>query len=190
MMTWAFYEFGQTLQHLCNRYGSRLVRVTDSNAEVSYVVDLFDKEKGYATPKIDVRAAVFRDDKLLLVKEKEDGCWTLPGGWADIGDSPSEAVVREVYEESGYQTKAVKLLAVYDRSDPRHRHPPFQYYVYKLFFQCELIGGTATESFETEGAEFFGEHEIPQLSLTRVVPIQITRVFEHYRHPNYPTDFD
>ena len=151
---------------------------------------LFDKEKGYATPKIDVRAAVFSDHKLLLVKEKEDGCWTLPGGWADIGDSPSEAVVREVYEESGYQTKAVKLLAVYNRNDPRHGHPPFQYYVYKLFFQCELIGGTATDSFETEGAEFFGEHEIPQLSLTRVVPAQITRVFEHYRHPNYPTDFD
>ncbi len=103
---------------------------TYSNAEASYVVDLFDKEKGYATPKIDVRAAVFSDDKLLLVKEKEDGCWTLPGGWADIGDSPSEAVVREVYEESGDQTKAVKLLAVYDRNDPRHGHPPFQYYVY------------------------------------------------------------
>jgi ADP-ribose pyrophosphatase YjhB (NUDIX family) len=163
---------------------------TYSNVEASYVVNLFDKEKGYATPKIDVRAAVFFNDKLLLVKEKEDGCWTLPGGWADIGDSPSEAVVREVYEESGYQTKAVKLLAVYDRNDPRHGHPPFPYYVYKLFFQCELIGGTATESFETEGAEFFGENEIPQLSLTRVVPTQITRLFEHYRHPHYPTDFD
>lgn len=207
-MSFKWLEWGQKLQAIAqngftfseNPYDierfqqvlqiSTEMMATYSNVEPSYIVDLFDNEIGYATPKIDVRAAVFLDDKLLLVKEKADGCWTLPGGWADIGDSPSEAVVREVYEESGYQTKAVKLLAVYDRNAPRHGHPPFQYCVYKLFFQCELIGGAATESFETEGAEFFGEHEIPPLSLTRVVPTQITRLFEHYRHPNYPTDFD
>jgi len=163
---------------------------TYSNVETSYVLDLFDKQTGYATPKVDVRAAVFLDDQILLVKEREDGCWTLPGGWADIGDSPSAAVEREVYEESGYQTKAVKLLAVYDRNHPRHGHPPLQHYVYKLFFRCELVGGTPTDSFETEGAAFFGEQEIPKLSLTRVVPTQIARLFEHYRHPNYSTDFD
>ncbi|MBD2447552.1 NUDIX hydrolase [Nostoc sp. FACHB-152] len=163
---------------------------TYSNVETSYILDLFSGEVGYATPKVDVRAAVFQSDKILLVKEKEDGCWTLPGGWADIGDSPSEAIVREVYEESGYQTRVVKLVAVYDRNHIRHGHPPLAHHVYKLFFQCELIGGMPKASYETEEVAFFGEQEIPNLSLTRVVPSQITQLFEYYRDPNKPTDFD
>jgi ADP-ribose pyrophosphatase YjhB (NUDIX family) len=163
---------------------------TYTKMEPSYILDLFSQEEGYATPKVDVRAAVFQDDKILLVKEREDGCWTLPGGWVDVGEPPSEAVVREVYEESGYQTRAIKLLAVYDRNHQRHGHPPLQYHVYKLFFQCELLGGTPVENFETEGVAFFGEHEIPEMSLTRVVPTQIARLFEHYRNPDWQTDFD
>lgn len=166
------------------------VMATYTQTEHSYVLNLFRLEQGYATPKVDVRGAVFRDQKLLLVKEREDSCWTLPGGWVDIGESPSRAIEREVFEESGYQTQAVKLVAIYDRNHPRHEHPPLAYHVYKLFFQCELIGGVATASFETEGAEFFGEQEIPELSLTRVVPSQISRLFEHYRNPNQQTDFD
>lgn len=159
-----------------------------SDMEPSYFVDLFSRESGYATPKVDVRGAVFQNEKILLVKEREDGCWTLPGGWADIGESPKESIEREIYEESGYQTKAVKLLAVYDRN--RHGHPPLRHYVYKLFFLCDLIGGTPSNNVETEEVGFFGEQEIPQLSLTRVMPSQITRLFEHYRHPNWATDFD
>jgi ADP-ribose pyrophosphatase YjhB (NUDIX family) len=163
---------------------------TYSNIKFSYILDLFSSEVGYATPKVDVRAAVFHEDKILLVKEKEDSNWTLPGGWADIGESPSDAIVREVYEESGYQTRVVKLLAVYDRNHSRHGHPPLAYHVYKLFFRCELIGGNPKASFETEEVAFFREEEIPKLSLTRVVPFQITRLFEYYRDPNKPTDFD
>jgi ADP-ribose pyrophosphatase YjhB (NUDIX family) len=165
---------------------------TYSDVEPSFVRNLFEQEKGYATPKVDARGAVFRDDRLLLVKEREDGCWTLPGGWIDIGEPPSEAVVREVYEESGYQTKAVKLLMVCDRNHSRYQHPPFPYHVYKLFFRCELVSDykTASENIETDAAEFFGEHEIPQLSLTRVVPIHIARLFEHHRHRDRQTDFD
>lgn len=159
-----------------------------SNVEPSLVVDLFAREVGYATPKVDVRGAVFRDDTLLFVKEREDGCWTLPGGWADVGDSPGEVAVREVLEESGYHTRAVKLLAIYDRD--RQGHPPLAHYVYKLFFQCELLGGSPSSSIETEEVAFFGENEIPQLSLGRVLPSQITRIFQHYRNPNLPTDFD
>ncbi|MFB2923090.1 MULTISPECIES: NUDIX hydrolase [Aerosakkonema] len=161
-----------------------------SDMEPSYILDLFNREIGYATPKVDVRAAVFDDNKILLVQEREDGCWTLPGGWADVGDSPSEAIVREVYEESGYHVRAVKLLAIYDRNHPRHGHPPLVHHVYKLFFQCELIGGTPTKSFETEGIAFFDELDLPKLSLTRVVPSQIARLFEHYRNPTWQTDFD
>ncbi len=161
---------------------------TYSNVEPSYVVDLFGREVGYATPKVDVRAAVFRDQQLLFVREREDGCWTLPGGWADVGDSPSEVAVREVYEESGYNTRAVKLLAVYDRD--RQGHPPLSHYVYKLFFQCELVSGSPLASIETDEVAFFAENEIPQLSLTRIMPAQVVRIFDHYRHPDWPTDFD
>lgn len=161
---------------------------TYSNQEPSYVLDLFNQEIGYATPKVDVRGAVFRGDTLLFVKEREDGCWTLPGGWADVGDSPSEVVVREVQEESGYLTRAVKLLAVYDRD--HQGHPPLAHYVYKLFFQCELISGSPSISIETDEVAFFGENEIPELSLGRVLPTQIKRLFQHYRNPNLPTDFD
>jgi ADP-ribose pyrophosphatase YjhB (NUDIX family) len=163
---------------------------TYTGVEPNFIADLFEKEEGYATPKVDVRGAVFYDDKILLVKEREDSCWTLPGGWVDVGESPSAAVVREVYEESGYQTKAVKLLALLDRNHPRHEHPPMRHHVYKLFFQCEIVGGAPNENHETEAVAFFAEHQIPALSLTRVVPAQIARLFEHLRHPDWATDFD
>lgn len=162
-----------------------------SDTEPSYVLNLFAKEIGYATPKVDVRAAVFQDNKILLVRERLDGGrWTLPGGWVDVGESPSVAVEREVREESGYEVRAIKLVAVYDRSHSRHGHPPFLHHTYKLFFQCELTGGTATESYETAEASFFAEDAIPELSLSRVVPTQISRLFEHARHPDWATDFD
>jgi ADP-ribose pyrophosphatase YjhB (NUDIX family) len=148
----------------------------------------FNAEGGYATPKIDVRGVVFRDGRILLVKERSDGRWTLPGGWADVGDSPREAVEREVREESGYETRATKMLAVYDRN--KHDHPPFMWHVYKLFILCELVGGEAKTSIETEGVDFFAEDELPELSLTRVVEKQIRRFFEHARNPEMPTDFD
>ncbi|MBV8885316.1 MAG: NUDIX hydrolase [Chroococcidiopsidaceae cyanobacterium CP_BM_RX_35] len=164
------------------------IMATYSNVAPSYVLDLFSQDVGYATPKVDVRAAVFRSDKLLFVKEKIDGCWTLPGGWADVGDSPSEVVVREVQEESGYLTRAVKLLAIYDRD--KQGHPPFPYAVYKLHFLCELIGGSPSSSIETDEVAFFGKDEIPELSLSRVLPTQIARIFHHHRYPDLPTEFD
>lgn len=159
-----------------------------SGGEPALIRDLFAGQAGYATPKVDVRGAVFRDDAILLVRERSDGDWTLPGGWADVGDSPSKAVVREIAEESGYITRAVKLLAVYDRN--KHGHPPIADHAYKLFFLCELIGGAPATTAETDGADFFREGELPELSLTRTVPSQIARLFEHHRHPDWPADFD
>jgi ADP-ribose pyrophosphatase YjhB (NUDIX family) len=114
--------------------------------------------------------------------------WTLPGGWADVGESPTEGVVREVREESGYEVRAVKLLALHDRG--RHPHPPHTYAIYKLFFLCELLGGVPTASIETAGVGFFPEDDLPELSVGRVLPEQIRRFFEHLRHPHWPTDFD
>jgi len=154
----------------------------------SAVLDLFKGDVGYATPQVDVRAAVFEHERLLLVREREDGCWTLPGGWADIGSSPSLNAVREVREESGYESEVVKLAAVYDRD--RHGHPPIPWYTYKFFFICRLTGGAPAQSNETDAVDFFDEDNMPQLSLTRVTPAQIRHMFDHLRHPEWPTSFD
>jgi ADP-ribose pyrophosphatase YjhB (NUDIX family) len=166
------------------------IMATGFNFDPNQILEEFNNQVGYDTPKVDVRAAVFDSDKILLVKEKEDGCWALPGGWADVGVSAGECAVKEVFEESGYHVRAVKLLGVYDRNHIRHEYPPLVHHVYKLFFHCELIGGMPTKSIETTDIAFFGEQEIPQLSLTRITPSQITRIFEHYHNPNLPTDFD
>jgi ADP-ribose pyrophosphatase YjhB (NUDIX family) len=158
--------------------------------ETTALIELFVGERGYATPKVDVRGAVFRDGRILLVREKLDGGWTLPGGWADPCQSPSEAVVREVFEESGFEVRAVKLAAVYDRSKHPHE-PPMPFHLYKLFFLCEITGGAPAESFETTGVGFFAENEIPEpLSISRTLPFQIARMFEHHRNPGLPSDFD
>jgi ADP-ribose pyrophosphatase YjhB (NUDIX family) len=160
-----------------------------STLDPSLVLEVLEREADYATPKVDVRGAVFREDNLLLVRERSDGKWTLPGGWADVGASPAENVVREVYEESGFTVRATKLLAVFDRSKHPHE-PPFAFHVYKLFLRCTLTGGTPNPSAETDAVEFFGERAIPDLSLTRVTPAQVSRMFEHHRQPDLPTDFD
>ncbi|MBC8123339.1 MAG: NUDIX hydrolase [Gemmatimonadaceae bacterium] len=161
---------------------------TLADVPVERVLDLFAQDVGYATPKVDVRGAVFQGDTLLLVRERSDGLWTLPGGWADIGQTPAEAVVREIQEESGYHTRAVKLLAIYDRN--KHPHPPMPHHAFKIFFRCELLGGEATTSIETDGVGFFAEDEIPALSTGRTTSGQIARCFEHARHPDWLADFD
>jgi len=151
--------------------------------------DLFESQTGYMTPKVDVRGVVFKDDKLLLVQEVADQYrWTLPGGWVDVQDPPSKAVEREVFEESGYIVRAIKLLMLHDRN--MHGHSPSLFHIYKLFFLCDLVGGAAKSSVETAEISFFGEDEIPPLSLGRTTPEQVKRIFEYYRNPDLPTDFD
>ena len=164
------------------------IMAANAGLDLEQARDLFAYEKGYATPKVDVRAVVFKDDAILLVKERRDGLWTLPGGWADVGDSPSQAVEREVLEESGYKARAVKLLALYDRN--KHPHPPHPQHIYKLFFLCELLGGEPKESIETAGVGFFRLDELPPLSLTRVLPEQIAHFFQQRQQANGPTEFD
>ena len=160
----------------------------NSSLDKTLLEPLFAGQKGYATPKIDVRGVVFKDDKILLVKELSDGGWTLPGGFADIGDTPSEAVEREVWEESGFRVKADKILALYDRT--RQGHPPYIFHLYKIFIRCQITGGAAADSVETEGAAFFARDKIPPLSIARVLPKQIERLFDHHDHPEWPTEFD
>ncbi|MBN1818186.1 MAG: NUDIX hydrolase [Sedimentisphaerales bacterium] len=153
------------------------------------LLSLYAGENGYATPKVDVRGVVFRDNQILLVKEAVDNGWTLPGGWADPCQSPAEAVVREVWEESGFDVKATRLLAVYDRSKHAHR-PLMPFHIYKLFILCEIVGGAAQSSHETLDVGFFAEDRIPELSISRSLPEQIRRMFEYHRDPTLPVDFD
>ncbi|MGF1492944.1 MAG: NUDIX hydrolase [Microcoleaceae cyanobacterium] len=163
---------------------------THSDASPDMILNLFCQETGYATPKVDVRGAVFQDGKILLVQEVLDqNRWTLPGGWADVNETPSQAVTREIFEESGFETKIVKLMAVYDRTKQGHQ-PLMPYHVYKMFFLCEITGGAAKTSYETSGVDFFAADEIPELSVSRVLPQQIERFFLHAQHLDWPTEVD
>lgn len=160
-----------------------------SGVGIEKIAGLLEGETGYATPKVDVRGAVFREGKILLVRERSDGRWTLPGGWADPCCSPAENVVREVREEAGYEVRAEKVLAVFDRG--KHPHvPPFAFHVYKIFLRCELLGGEGEPGVETDAVGFFGPGELPELSVGRTTPWQIARMFEHAANPGWPTDFD
>lgn len=160
-----------------------------SGLDIPLVRGILSRDSGYATPKVDTRGVVFRENKILLVRERSEGLWTLPGGWADPCASPAENVAREILEESGFKTEPVKLLALWDRE--KHPHdPPFAFHVYKLFILCRLTGGMEKLSAETDGVAFFGEEELPPLSLSRVLPAQIHRMFDHLRNPGLPTDLD
>jgi len=150
---------------------------------------IFEAQSGYATPKVDVRAAVFRDGKILLVQERSDGLWTLPGGWADVNDSPSEAIQKEVLQESGFRARTERLLAVFDRA--KHPHdPPFPFHIYKMFFLCRIEGGEATPSSETSSVDFFGVEALPPLSVSRITEDQIRFCFRAGLNATIPTAFD
>jgi ADP-ribose pyrophosphatase YjhB (NUDIX family) len=162
-----------------------------TGAGLERIVGLFDCETGYATPKVGVRGAVFdAAGRILMVREVVDGNrWTLPGGWADVNQTPAQSVVREVFEESGYRVRAVKLAAVWDRA--RQAQPPMAFSVIRMFFVCALQGGEAATSLETSEVGWFAEGHIPaDLSLRRTLPGHISRMFAHWRDPGLATEFD
>lgn len=148
----------------------------------------FASDTGYATPKVDIRGVVFKQNKILLVREKLDGAWALPGGWADIGYSPSEVAVKEIREESGFEVVPVRLLAVLDKKF--HNHPPELYHIYKLFIRCEIVGGQAEIGLETDAVDFFEYDELPELSLERNTKEQIKTMFEFLENPGKETIVD
>lgn len=147
-------------------------------------------DSGYPTPKLDVRALILDEaGQILLVQERSDGAWTLPGGWCDIGDSPAGAVVREVEEETGLACRAVQLLALFDKL--RHPHPPQLPHAHKAFFLCEVTGGALlTETDETLGAAYFPIDQLPELSRHRVVESQLRTLHDHVRQGRRDTLFD
>ena len=180
-------EFDKERYHDVARIAETLL-AQDVGASAEQVRQAWQLEAGYATPKVDVRGAVFEDAEVLLVRERSDGCWTLPGGWADVNDSPAEAVEKEILQESGFSARAAKLAAVYDRN--KHEHPSYLFHVWKLFFVCEITGGAPQSSLETDGVEFFALDALPPLSTPRVTAAQIQRMYEHHRDRTLPADFD
>lgn len=159
-----------------------------AHVNVETVEALFAEQAGHATPKVDVRAIVFRENKILLVRERSDGRWTAPGGWADVNESAGEAAAREALEESGYRVRPVRLLALYDRS--KHNHPPHAFHIYKAFFLCDLLDGAPTTGHEITDVGFFSRDALPDLSVGRITAAQIDRFFDLKDHPEHPTDFD
>ncbi|GIN74688.1 putative ADP-ribose pyrophosphatase YjhB [Bacillus sp. J14TS2] len=159
-----------------------------SGTEMEKVYELFANETGYQTPKLDVRGAVFQNNQILLVQENYDGAWSLPGGFCDIGLSPSENIIKEITEEAGYDVNVKKLLAVCDTH--KHAHPPQPYHYYKLFFQCEIVGGSATSGVETDDVQFFSKNHLPALSQNRNTEAQIHMLFDYLENPNKETYFD
>jgi len=152
------------------------------------LASLYAQQKGYATPKVDVRGAVFQEGKLLLVRERLDGGWTMPGGWADVGNVPSEAAEREVWEEAGFRVQARMVIGVYDAN----RTGPLElFHAFKIVFLCDLIDGEARPSSETSEVAFFAWDEIPaQLSGERTRPRHIQDAFVARDNPGCPTVFD
>jgi ADP-ribose pyrophosphatase YjhB (NUDIX family) len=150
----------------------------------------FATQRGYATPKVDVRACIFRKNEVLLVSEMIDGNrWTFPGGFADVNETPSEAAEREVQEEAGFVVKAAKLAGVYDR-DKRGGTRPYPYHIYKLLFICEITGRCEKSNLETGDPQWFPIDALPELSTDRTQVWHIQRMYEHFLHPEMPTDFD
>ena len=200
-LSWAreMQAIAQTsLHYVENDYQrQRFERILELAAEITQAhthlptaewVATFDTQKGYATPKVDVRGAVFKDGKILMVRERADGGWTLPGGWADVGDVPSEAAEREVWEEAGFHVHARRVIGVYDAN----RSGPLEFFhAFKLIFLCDLIDGAATPSDETSEVAFFGWNELPAvLSGERTRLRHLEHAFAMAENPDLPTFFD
>jgi len=159
-----------------------------SETDKTVLKSLLSAQSGYPTPKVDVRAVIFREGKILMVKEKMDGNWSIPGGWADIGLSPFEIAKKETREESGLDVIPIRLLAVHDKL--KHNHPPDIFHAYKLFILCFEKGGKLAPGMETLDARFFSPDELPPLSVERNTREQLELMFEYYQNPAKATICD
>jgi ADP-ribose pyrophosphatase YjhB (NUDIX family) len=160
---------------------------SQSLLEMEAILESFSIQAGYITPKVDVRGAVVKDGKILLIQERADDRWAMPGGWADLGNSPASVAEREVWEESGYRVKAEKVVAVIDAN----RIEPFEFYhAYKIIFLCTLLDGEPRTSHETLAVDFFDPEHLPLLSLYRTNEDMIKEVFAHIQDPNRQAVFD
>lgn len=151
------------------------------------VKDLFCNETGYQTPKLDTRAAIFKDEKILLVQEN-NGKWSLPGGWVDVNVSVKENTIKEVKEEAGLDVTADKIIAVQDRA--KHNLPVYAHSICKVFVLCSVIGGQFEKNIETLASGYFAEDDLPELAAEKNNEEQIKMCFRAYRDKNWEVLFD
>jgi ADP-ribose pyrophosphatase YjhB (NUDIX family) len=185
-LTYSTNDFDIGRYHRLIEIAAEIV-TSQSSLDASQVVQSFQMQEGYATPKVDVRAAVLQEGKILLVQEKVDGCWSMPGGWADVGELPSVVAAREAREESGFIVRPEKLVGVYDAN---HIEPLQFFHAYKLVFLCSLLGGQPTPSSETLAVDFFPFDALPPLSELRTSLRMLAEVQAHSQDPSRPTFFE
>ncbi|NKI31466.1 NUDIX hydrolase [Croceivirga thetidis] len=148
-----------------------------ANSPMTVLNEFFIPQKDYPTPKVDVRAFVLNENnEILMAKERSDGKWTIPGGWSDIGCTPSEVAIKEVQEETGLEVAANRVLAIYDKQ--RHAHPHEPIYVYKMVFHCLLQGGELKAGFDMLDAAFFPLDRLPELSEIRILESQLQQLHQ------------
>ncbi len=166
------------------------ILASGANLEEGDVMDWLRLDKHYVTPKMDVRAIVLEgDDRVLFVREAQDGLWTLPGGWCDVGESAGDAVTRETEEETGLSVEAVRLLALFDKR--KHPHPPQIPHAFKAFFWCRVVGGSLrAQTDETTDARYWSIEALPELSLHRVLPEQVRVLVDRLKRGERETLFD
>ncbi|MBV9537708.1 MAG: NUDIX hydrolase N-terminal domain-containing protein [Acidisphaera sp.] len=190
-LTFARDPYDRERYEMLRDLASRIMAQHTTGITAAAIADLFSREQGYATPKIDVRTAAFdAEGRMLMVREVQDaGRWTLPGGWADVNLTPAENAAKEVVEESGFEVRISKLAAVWDRT--RQGHTPAVFACAKLFFVAEITGGAPAASLETSEVGFFARGDMPaDLSIGRVLPNQLARMFAHHDDPSLPTDWE
>jgi len=174
----------EEISGLCLAVLSQMTDIPEHDLKVKII-----ESDGYKTPKVDVRAVVFNDrDEILMVRELIDDCWSLPGGWADIGYTPSEVAVKETREEAGAEVKASRLLGILDKRC--HAHPSDIYYIYKIFIECELISWVGSDQMETSDCGFFSLENLPPLSTPRNTPEQIQKLFDYHHNTLTQPMFD
>ena len=159
-----------------------------SNLSISTAKNIFQEQVGYATVKVDVRGAIVQNERILLVQERQDGNWCLPGGWADVGEMPSDMVAREVWEESGFEVVPEHLIGVYDAN--RGGSPLAFFHAYKIVFMCRIVGGQARPSLETAAVDFFRFDDLPVLSEPRTTQRHLDDIAAHLKDPDKPAVFD
>ena len=180
-LTYSDNDYEIERSHEMIALSDRIVSIVSDIKEAVIHAD-YHPVKEYVTPKIDIRAVIFNEkDEILLVKEKVDGKWSLPGGWADVGFSPKEVIIKETKEETGFDVQVVRLLAVFDKRC--HNHPASPFYIYKLCFQCEITGGDDLLTFDILDKGFFALNQLPPLSTDRILPEQITLLDRLRRDP-------
>lgn len=168
-------EFDKERYEELREISLRLLSTFSSNS-VEELNELLPVAKEYPTAKVDIRGLVLdTDNKILLVKESTDSRWSLPGGWADVGFSPKETIIKEIKEETGLDAEVMELLAVFDKN--KHDHPPEPHYVFKMVFYCKALSTTLQKGFDVLDIGYFDIHDLPELSTNRILKTQLELVY-------------